>query len=127
MAKRKSKTSKIARRVRQPPRATSPAVEMVKEAWDRIDAWCRVHVPGVLDRLNPGASATEIAALERTIKQPLPADVRKSLAIHNGEPWRASVDFIFGLALRAEASSNTCRSAVVELARIVVAPQRPRV
>lgn len=72
---------------------------MVEEAWDRLETWCRAHVPGLLDTLNPGASEKEITALERTIKQPLPADVRRSLAIHNGEPWRTSVDFIFGLEL----------------------------
>jgi cell wall assembly regulator SMI1 len=73
---------------------------MVEEAWDRLEAWCRAHVPGLLDALNPGASAAEIEALERAIQRPLPADVRVSLAIHNGQSGRPlGSDFVFGLEL----------------------------
>src|SRR5262249_32842513 len=42
-------------------------------------------------------SVAEIATLEEAIKRPLPDDVRESLAIHNGQPWRQPTGFVFGL------------------------------
>lgn len=71
---------------------------LVRDAWNRIDAWCQRHVPGMMSDLNPGASSTEISELENVISQQLPDDVRESLSIHNGEDFPRR-GFIFGLGL----------------------------
>jgi uncharacterized protein (TIGR02996 family) len=63
-------------------------------AWQRLENWCRQHHPLLVEMLNPGATTEEIAALEEVIGQPLPADVRESFAIHNGE--REDISFILG-------------------------------
>lgn len=55
-----------------------------RSAWTRLDRWFEVNHPRVLQTLNPGASPEEIEAVERSIGQTLPPDVRASLAIHNG-------------------------------------------
>jgi cell wall assembly regulator SMI1 len=68
---------------------------LVKEAWDRIETWCRQHHPQLIDLLNPGASEDEIKAVESVIKQRLPEDVRTSLMIHNGQS-RNHPAFLFG-------------------------------
>lgn len=78
---------------------TNASLESVKNAWDRLEAWCRRYLPTLLDTLNPGATAAEITNLEQIIQQPLPEDVRVSLSIHNGQHWQNSSRFIFGLDL----------------------------
>jgi cell wall assembly regulator SMI1 len=70
--------------------------EAARDAWKRLELWCRRHHPPLLDFLNPGASEDEIVALERVIGQPLPTDVRVSLSIHNGD---REYGFVFGLTL----------------------------
>lgn len=67
-------------------------------AWQRLETWCRQHHPRLLATLNPGATAEEIAAVEEAIGQPLPADVRESFAIHNGEADHGG-GFLMGLHL----------------------------
>ncbi|MCE9560794.1 MAG: SMI1/KNR4 family protein [Planctomycetes bacterium] len=71
-----------------------------QNAWARLEGWCQQHHPALLSVLNPGASAEEIETVERAIGQPLPADVRESLAIHNG----ANSGFLFGLELLSTGS-----------------------
>lgn len=61
------------------------SAEMVKEAWARIEAWCRQYQPGLLGMLNPGASKRKITSLEKAIKHELPEDVRTSLQVHDGQ------------------------------------------
>ena len=58
---------------------------VVKDAWTRIETWCRRHHPRLMEVLNPGESQEELLAIERTIDQLLPEDVRTSLLIHNGQ------------------------------------------
>jgi cell wall assembly regulator SMI1 len=69
---------------------------MVKDAWKRIEKWCRRHHPQLLEILNPGASKKELAAVENTIGQPLPVDVRTSLLIHDGQSDKSRCHFLFG-------------------------------
>lgn len=66
-------------------------------AWRRLEQWCERHHPQLLETLNAGATPEEIAEVEETIGQPLPADVRESFAIHNGE--RGNNGFILGVKL----------------------------
>jgi cell wall assembly regulator SMI1 len=73
-------------------RRRAPAI---RATWDRIEAWCKRHLPRVLRKLNPGASARTIEALERAIGRPLPTDVCESFAIHDGGPK----SFLFGYDL----------------------------
>src|SRR4051812_41664266 len=68
---------------------------LVREAWDRIEGWCRANNSQLLQALNPGASEEQIAALEAAIQQRLPQDLRTSLSIHNGQPLRSNA-FLFG-------------------------------
>ncbi|MBN9519177.1 SMI1/KNR4 family protein [bacterium] len=70
-----------------------------RNAWTRLESWCKQHHPRLLGQLNPGASDQEIAAAERSIGQVLPDDVRESLEIHNG----TSSLFVFNDALLAAA------------------------
>jgi uncharacterized protein (TIGR02996 family) len=67
-------------------------------AWQRLENWCRQHHPRLLETLNPGATVGDIATFEEMIGQPLPADVRESFAIHNGETERGG-GFVMGLHL----------------------------
>ncbi|RKN06995.1 SMI1/KNR4 family protein [Streptomyces radicis] len=56
----------------------------VAESWARIDAWLAAHAPASAARLNPGADPAALAAAERVLGIPLPADLAASLACHNG-------------------------------------------
>src|SRR5262249_7896979 len=67
---------------RYPPQYWLPA--SARCAWSRLEGWCQRNQPALLRAIHPGASAEQIAAVERAIGQPLPADVRESFAIHNG-------------------------------------------
>ncbi len=70
----------------------------VAESWHRIETWLGEHAPAILDTLRPGVSAKSIDKLERTIGQPLPADVRESYLIHDGQdPWIEEDDYIPGV------------------------------
>jgi uncharacterized protein (TIGR02996 family) len=66
-----------------------------RNAWARLEGWCRRHHPGLFGIFNPGATAEELEQVEQAIGQPLPADVRESLAIHNG----TNENFLFFAAL----------------------------
>jgi len=62
-----------------------------RSAWARLEDWCQRHHPRLLGVLRPGASAAAIDAVEQAVGQPLPPDLRASLALHNG-----SERFLFG-------------------------------
>jgi cell wall assembly regulator SMI1 len=57
----------------------------MRDAWNRIETWLRQHAPAVLRGLRPGADESALRALERELGVLLPADLRASLAIHDGE------------------------------------------
>ncbi|MFC5652714.1 SMI1/KNR4 family protein [Paenibacillus solisilvae] len=57
----------------------------MKVLWDRMEQWLQKQAPDVLADLLPGASELEIAELEAAIGFTLPADLRESLHIHNGQ------------------------------------------
>jgi cell wall assembly regulator SMI1 len=57
----------------------------MKEIWQRIEQWLKENAPETFDSLNPGASEEEIAGLENLLSVRLPADMRESYLIHNGQ------------------------------------------
>jgi len=63
----------------------SSAESSVAQAWRRIETWCEEHFPAFLGTLQPGATSEEIAAFEQEIGRELPAEVRESFTIHNGQ------------------------------------------
>jgi cell wall assembly regulator SMI1 len=67
---------------------------VVREAWNRIETWCRQRHPRLLGRLSPGASKTDLDILESVFGCSLPDEVRSSLYAHNGQ--REEGGFLFG-------------------------------
>jgi hypothetical protein len=57
----------------------------VAGAWARIDAWLRTNAPALAAGLRPPASEEALRALESALEAPLPADLRASWAIHDGQ------------------------------------------
>ncbi len=53
--------------------------------WSRLESWAEKNAPAMLAKPAPGATAEEIASLEQSMGLRLPADLRESLLIHNGE------------------------------------------
>jgi cell wall assembly regulator SMI1 len=76
---------------------------MIDELWSRIEKWASTNAPCMLEDLNPGASADEIAALELELGRALPAAFRDSLRLHNGETegWPCPIFADFGRYLPA--------------------------
>ena len=70
---------------------------MIEELWQRLEQWGAANAPAMLQDLNPGASAADIADLENQLGFPLPEELRESLVIHNGEsdgwPSRVFADY----------------------------------
>jgi cell wall assembly regulator SMI1 len=62
----------------------------MEEIWTQIDAWLEANAPVVSQSLQPGASDSQIQALEDTLSIYLPEDVRASYRIHNGQ---STVDY----------------------------------
>lgn len=52
--------------------------------WQEVERWLRAHAPKVLARLPKGASAADLAYVEKTWRLGLPQELRESLAIHDG-------------------------------------------
>jgi cell wall assembly regulator SMI1 len=61
----------------------------MEEIWTRIDAWLKVNAPKLFDTLQPGASDSQIQALENALSIQLPEDVKVSYRIHNGQSGSA--------------------------------------
>jgi cell wall assembly regulator SMI1 len=57
----------------------------MKQIWDRIERWAETTKPVARLELAPAAAANSIAALEAAIGQSLPADYKRSLAVHDGQ------------------------------------------
>jgi cell wall assembly regulator SMI1 len=53
--------------------------------WSDIEEWLREHAPARAQELRPGADAETVAALEVTLRNPLPPDYAASLRIHDGK------------------------------------------
>jgi cell wall assembly regulator SMI1 len=57
----------------------------MRDLWQRIGRALQAHAPDTATTLAPAATDQEIAALEAAIGLTLPADLRASLKIHNGQ------------------------------------------
>lgn len=63
---------------------TEQGIAPVDVSWQRIERWLAVHAPTDREFLNPPATHEEIEATEQILGFPLPAELAKSLACHNG-------------------------------------------
>lgn len=61
----------------------------MKLLWERLENWLKVHAPDVLNDLNPGASESDLLALETALGVILPEDLKDSLRIHNGQSGKS--------------------------------------
>jgi cell wall assembly regulator SMI1 len=57
----------------------------MKALWKRIHDWLDANAPAGYGHLRPGASADAIRAAEAAMGLKLPADVRASYRVHNGQ------------------------------------------
>jgi cell wall assembly regulator SMI1 len=57
----------------------------MKAIWNRIHAWLDANAPKGYGQLRPRASAEAIQAAEKAMKLKLPADVKASYCIHDGQ------------------------------------------
>lgn len=57
----------------------------MKNVWKRIHAWLDENAPAGHGRLRPGASADALQAVEKAMGLKLPADVRASYRVHDGQ------------------------------------------
>ena len=72
----------------------------VGDSWRRIDRWCEANYPELFDQLSYGATENDVAELEHELEASLPADVRESLYIHDGqERGGRPTGLFFGIAL----------------------------
>lgn len=62
----------------------------MKAIWDRIEKWIEANAPAIMEDIKPGASESDFGELERMIKATLPADVKSSYAIHDGQVGHSS-------------------------------------
>ncbi|BFZ55164.1 Cell wall assembly regulator [Savitreella phatthalungensis] len=72
----------------------------VADSWRRIDRWCEDNYYELFDRLAYGATENDVSELEHELESSLPADVRESLYIHDGqERGGRPTGLFFGIAL----------------------------
>jgi len=57
----------------------------MKAVWNRIHAWLDANAPKGYGHLRPGATAEAIQAAEKALGLKLPADVKASYRIHDGQ------------------------------------------
>jgi cell wall assembly regulator SMI1 len=57
----------------------------MKTVWERIHAWLDVNAPAGYGHLNPPASAEAIQEAEKAMGLELPADVKASYRVHDGQ------------------------------------------
>jgi cell wall assembly regulator SMI1 len=57
----------------------------MEEIWKRIHTWLDANAPKGYGQLRPGTSVESISAAEDAIGQELPADVKASYLIHDGQ------------------------------------------
>lgn len=71
----------------------------VPESWSILETCMKLHTPEPFERLRPPATEKQIAAGEKQLGFAFPADFRESLAIHDGQEYASSPNFLFGVWL----------------------------
>jgi cell wall assembly regulator SMI1 len=72
----------------------------MKTIWDRIHLWLELHAPLVLESLKPGTTDERLAEAESVFEVALPADVKASYRIHDGQyhdGYHTVPGFLFGV------------------------------
>ncbi|KAK9473157.1 uncharacterized protein V1510DRAFT_106940 [Dipodascopsis tothii] len=78
----------------------SPPAPPVSLSWRRINRWAEKNYPELYDQICDSAAESDILALERETECSLPADVRESLLIHDGQERGCQpCGLFFGVAL----------------------------
>ena len=78
----------------------SPLAPSVTKSWARIDAWAEEYYPELYDQLAAPATASDVEELENELRCEVPADVRESLQVHDGqERGGRPTGIILGIAL----------------------------
>ena len=62
-----------------------PKAPPMKAIWERLHTWLRENAPAGYGDLRLGASAEAIRAAERAMGLKLPADIKASYRIHDGQ------------------------------------------
>ena len=57
----------------------------MKTIWNRIEKWLDANAPKVRSGLNPGASQSQIADAEASLRISFPQDIVDTFMIHNGQ------------------------------------------
>ncbi len=58
---------------------------IIKDIWDRIEAWLGTNAPEMLSSLRPGATRDDIQAAEVTLCVTFPDDMVSSYLVHDGQ------------------------------------------
>ena len=66
---------------------------VMKQQWERLEAWLKANNPALLADLNPPASDAKIQTLEQTLGVTLPVDFVECLRVHDGQ--RGGVEWLF--------------------------------
>jgi cell wall assembly regulator SMI1 len=74
----------------------------VNELWNRLQTWLEQNAPELLETMQPGASETQIAALEKHLGVRLPDDYRAFLQLCNGQVEGAEFGFYDGELLSVD-------------------------
>lgn len=78
----------------------SPPAPKVSYSWDKIDRWAEDNYTELWDQLSEGATQNDVNELEHELDCSLPAEVRDSLQIHDGqERGGRPTGIIFGCML----------------------------
>lgn len=64
---------------------STPFTKTMKETWQKIENWAGTQNPGLLNTLNPGASANDLFNLQRFTGIIFPEDFTDFLSVHNGQ------------------------------------------
>lgn len=62
-----------------------PPAPPVTHSWQRIDSWAEENYPELWDQLCEGCTVNDLNELEHQLDCTLPADVRDSLQVHDGQ------------------------------------------
>ncbi len=74
----------------------------MNELWNRLKDWLEQNAPELLETMQPGASETQIVALEQHLGVNLPEDYRAFLRLCDGQPNDPKIRFYDGELLSTQ-------------------------